>query len=101
MLPARSTIVLTGIGAVAALTLTACGGSSGTKASDAAATDNATASTGAPAAAGDNAVLEKVYKGTLQDPDATSRPAVKGKKIVIISAGQASISSSVPVNAAQ
>jgi ribose transport system substrate-binding protein len=34
-------------------------------------------------------------------PDTTSRPAVKGKKIVIISSGQSSISSSIPVNAAK
>jgi ribose transport system substrate-binding protein len=52
----------------------------------------------APAADG---VLAGVYKGTLSDPDAASRPAVKGKKLVIISSGQASISSSIPVNAAQ
>ena len=50
--------------------------------------------------AADQKVLNEVYKGTLSSPDATSRPAVKGKKIVVISAGQSSISSSVPVNAA-
>jgi len=51
--------------------------------------------------AADQQVLDQVYKGTLSSPDTTARPAVKGKKIVIISAGQASISSSVPVNAAK
>ena len=50
--------------------------------------------------AADQQVLNQVYKGTLASPDTTSRPAVKNKKIVIISAGQSSISSSVPVNAA-
>ena len=51
--------------------------------------------------AADQAVLDAVYKGTLSSPDPTSRPAVKGKKIVIISSGQSSISSSIPVNAAK
>jgi hypothetical protein len=41
------------------------------------------------------------YAGTLREPDATARPIAKGKKVVIISAGQASISSSVPVGAAE
>lgn len=41
------------------------------------------------------------YAGTLRDPDATARPIATGKKLVIISAGQASISSSVPVGAAE
>jgi ribose transport system substrate-binding protein len=58
----------------------------------------------APTSASNNAadqqVLNQVYKGTLSSPDATSRPAVKGKKIVVISGGQSSISSSVPSNAA-
>jgi len=44
--------------------------------------------------------LKALYKGTLKSPSTASRPAVKGKKIVIISAGQSSISASVPVNAA-
>lgn len=48
----------------------------------------------------ESATLKALYKGTLKSPSTASRPAVKGKKIVIISAGQSSISSSVPVNAA-
>src|SRR3954454_7205422 len=48
-----------------------------------------------------NPVLAEVYKGTLSEPDATARPAAKNKKIVIISSGQSSISSSIPVNAAK
>ena len=55
----------------------------------------------ASAPADSSGVLAAVYKGTLSDPASTPRPGVKGKKIVIISAGQASISSSIPVNAAQ
>lgn len=48
----------------------------------------------------ESAALKALYKGTLKSPSTASRPAVKGKKIVIISSGQSSISSSVPVNAA-
>ena len=50
--------------------------------------------------AAENATLAKVYKGTMTSPSDASRPAVKGKNIWIISAGQSSESSSVPVNAA-
>jgi ribose transport system substrate-binding protein len=46
------------------------------------------------------AELAALYTGTLKAPDGTPRPAAKGKKVVIISAGQASISSSLPSNAA-
>ena len=73
----------------------ACSSSSNT-----ASTLNQAPTTGTGAAA-DQKVLDQVYKGTLSSPDATSRPGVKNKKIVIISAGQSSISSSVPVNAAK
>ena len=48
-----------------------------------------------------NAVLEQVYKGTMTAPSSASRPAVPGKNIWIISSGQSSESSSVPVNAAE
>ena len=63
-------------------------------------TNTGQAPTTSAGSAADQAVLAGVYKGTLSSPDATSRPAVKHKKIVIISAGQSSISSSIPVNAA-
>jgi ribose transport system substrate-binding protein len=56
---------------------------------------------GASSAPVTDPALAAVYKGTLQSPDTSSRPAVKGKKIVIISSGQSSISSSIPVNAAK
>jgi ribose transport system substrate-binding protein len=59
------------------------------------------APTGTTNNAADQATLNGVYKGTLSSPDTTSRPGVKGKKIVIISSGQSSISSSIPVNAAK
>jgi ribose transport system substrate-binding protein len=42
-----------------------------------------------------------IYRGTSRLPDATPRPAVGGKRIVIISAGQASESTTVPVAGAQ
>ncbi|MDQ1700227.1 MAG: ribose transport system substrate-binding protein [Frankiaceae bacterium] len=89
----------------AALTLVAvalagaCGGTSKT-ASTTNTPDNQ-APTASTNNAGDQAVLAAVYKGTLTSPDPTPRPAAKGKKIVIISAGQSSISSSIPVNAAK
>ncbi len=41
------------------------------------------------------------YAGTLREPDAAPRPGAKDKRVVVISAGQASISSSVPVGAAK
>jgi len=59
------------------------------------------APTASASSSADQAVLDAVYKGTLTSPDTSSRPAVKGKKIVIISSGQSSISSSIPVNAAK
>jgi ribose transport system substrate-binding protein len=38
----------------------------------------------------------EAYKGTYRAVESTSRPAVKGKHVVVISAGQASISAQVP-----
>jgi ribose transport system substrate-binding protein len=46
------------------------------------------------------AELPKLYAGTSTQVNPTPRPAAKNKFVVIISAGQASISSSVPVDAA-
>jgi ribose transport system substrate-binding protein len=47
------------------------------------------------------AQLPKLYAGTSSKVNTTSRPAAKHKFVVIISAGQSSISSMVPVDAAQ
>ena len=47
------------------------------------------------------AELAKLYAGTSTAVNSTPRPAAKNKSIVIISSGQASISSSIPVDAAQ
>jgi ribose transport system substrate-binding protein len=77
----------------------ACGGSS-TSNTASGNNSNQAPTTSSGNSSADQAVLDQVYKGTLTSPDPTSRPAVKGKKIVIISGGQSSISSSVPVNAA-
>lgn len=86
--------VLAGAGLTAvALLLSACGSSSGPASSG----DGPAAPVASDAATSTNVN----YAGTLREPDATSRPAAKGKRVVIISAGQASISSSVPVAAAK
>ena len=89
---------LVGVGAIAALLLAGCGGGSETEA----ALDSAPVAPAASGAAssGDGALAAQ-YKGTLREPDGSSRPIAKGKKVAILSAGQASISSSVPVAAAE
>ena len=87
---ARRTAVGTGL-ALSALVLTACGGSSKTP---------ATGSTGggaAPVTSTGSSSAPIASSAPLHDPAATPRPGAKGKKIVVISSGQASISSSVPV----
>ncbi len=45
-------------------------------------------------------VVENLYKGTFRQPDPRTRIAAKGKKVAIISRGQGSPSSKVPVDAA-
>ena len=91
------TTTLAGAGlTAAALLLAACGGGSATSTAP---VDSAPV---APAASGAAATASSVdYSGTLREPASTARPAATGKKVVIISAGQASISSSVPVAAAK
>lgn len=54
----------------------------------------------AGAAPGGDPALAALYAGILKSPDTASRPVAKGKKVVVISSGQASISSAVPSNAA-
>lgn len=95
----RNRPTLVGAGLAAALLLAGCGGSS-----EPAETDTNTQPVGgnsapAVAPASDDSGLN--YEGTLREPDMTPRPIVRGKKIAILSAGQASISSSVPVGAAK
>ena len=84
--------------AASLLLLAGCGGGSNKAAPDTTATTPAggSGSTSAPAGASS----EQISSAPLKAPDATARPGAKGKKVVVISAGQASISSSVPVAAA-
>ena len=82
--------------AASAVVLSACSSSSNT-ASNSPQPNNSNSSS-APVT---NPVLQEVYKGTLASPDTTARGAAKGKSIWIISGGQSSESSSVPVNAAK
>src|SRR3954469_3041564 len=90
--------VIGSLTAAAALSLVAaCSTSSSGGPSDRSSEPTTTGS----AAASTDPDLVAVYKGTLSAPDATSRPGVKNKKVVIISSGQSSISSSIPVNAAK
>ncbi len=79
--------------AVSLLLVSACAGSSTGGTATPAASDSIPTTSGTVASDLD-------YTGTLKSPSDTSRPAAKGKKIVVISSGQASISSSVPSNAA-
>jgi ribose transport system substrate-binding protein len=89
------------------LALVAACSSSGSTSAPASSGSSSPAAAGqqAPVATGvsnqGSAALQALYKGTLKPPSSASRPAVKGKKIVIISAGQSSISSSIPVDAAE
>jgi ribose transport system substrate-binding protein len=82
------------LAAVAALSLAAA---CSTSSSGGTTTEPSTGSSNAS----ENPELAAVYKGTLTAPDGTAREGVKGKKLVIISSGQSSISSSIPVNAAE
>ena len=93
----RRTVAGAGL-ALGALLLSACGGSSTTTAGPTA-TGNAPGN--APAAGGGTGSTAAITSSApLHDPAATPRPGAKGKKIVVISSGQASISSSVPSNSA-
>ena len=88
--------LLTAATAATCLALTACSGSS-TKTAITSPTDAATPPTATGTTTTDAA---PVSSAPLHAPASTARPAAKGKKIVVISSGQASISSSVPVGAA-
>jgi ribose transport system substrate-binding protein len=76
--------------AAAAALFTACGGAS-------AGTSGGSAQTSFFVQAQAN--VQKDYQSTDRSPDTTSRPAVKAKKIVVISAGDEGESASVPVHA--
>ena len=83
---------------VAVLAMLMVGCSSSSKSTTGTATTQSGSGGGAlPAAI---AATTQAEKGTNRPVDPTSRPAAKGKHIVVISSGQASISSSVPSNGA-
>jgi ribose transport system substrate-binding protein len=92
MARSRTVLALLAAGVLAS----ACGGTS--KSANTSPDNSNQAPTTSATSAGDQATLAAVYKGTLTSPDATPRPAVKGKKIVIISSGHSSL---IPVNAAK
>jgi ribose transport system substrate-binding protein len=97
----RSAIV---ISLLAIALVSACSGSGGSgtaSKSPSAAPGGQQAPQASVAGQQESAKLKALYAGTLKSPSTASRPAVKGKKIVIISAGQSAISASVPVNAAE
>lgn len=95
-LTTRRTVAGTGL-ALTALLLTACSSSSTTTAGPSS-TGGAAPGFGSSASSGSTAAIES--SAPLHDPATTARPGAKGKKIVVISSGQASISSSVPSNSA-
>src|SRR5215472_5727131 len=79
--------VLAAVGAL----LAACGGASSGAGSSAAPTTFLGQA---------QANVQKDYQSTDRSPDTASRPAAKGKKIVVISAGDEGESAAVPVHAA-
>ncbi len=81
--------------ALAAL-LTACGGSS----SSSTPSTGTSSGTGASATGSSGSTGPVQSSAPLHNPSTASRPGAKGKKIVVISGGQAAISSSVPSNSA-
>lgn len=83
--------------AVAALAPAGCGGG-GTSGGGAGGTTPAGGAGDSLAAA--KAATAQAYRGTNRQVDPTPRPAVKGKRVVVISTGQASISSQIPSDAA-
>ena len=90
---------------VSVLTAAACGSSSKatTPAASTSTTPGPAATSSAPAAGGYQAAVAATAaaeKGTNRPVDPTPRPAVKGKSIVVISAGQATSSSQVPSDGA-
>ncbi|HZP14423.1 MAG TPA: substrate-binding domain-containing protein [Nocardioides sp.] len=87
--------VLTVVLIATVVTGAAC--SSSSKSSSSSGATTTTAAGGLDAAV---AAVAQAEQGTNRPVDATPRPAVKGKHIVVISSGQASISSQVPSDAA-
>jgi len=97
----RSAIVISVLAIALVSACSSSGGSGTASKSPSAAPGGQQAPQASVAGQQESAKLKALYAGTLKSPSTASRPAVKGKKIVIISAGQSSISASVPVNAAE
>jgi ribose transport system substrate-binding protein len=83
--------------AVLAVGVGGCGSGSGTD-------GDSGGPTASPAAPGTGDVMVEAreavaiaYRGTYRSPDATPRPAARGRKVAIISAGQVSPTSAIPV----
>ena len=95
----RPAVVITLLALAFVSACSSSGGSGSAAKSSAAPPSGQQAPSASVAGQQESAKLKALYKGTLRSPSTASRPAVKGKKIVIISAGQSSISSSIPVNA--
>jgi ribose transport system substrate-binding protein len=95
----RITAVL--LAAALAVAVGGCGGDDDGGSSGAAAEPSASASPGTGNVLDEaRASVDIAYKGTYRSPDATSRPAARGKKIAIISGGQESVTNSIPVDGA-
>src|SRR3954471_24839641 len=82
--------------AFGALALSACGEDK--QSSDSGSSSASTTKSDVPAGVADaSALLAKVKKGTSVEPDATARPAAKGKTIVLVSNGQNNASSALSI----
>lgn len=91
----RSPVVAAVLAAVLATALTACSSGNSKASSKSNGSANASASLLAATTA-----TSQAFKGTNRTVAPASRPAVKGKHVVVISSGQASISSQIPSDAA-
>lgn len=85
--------------AAVAIALAACGSSSSNNSTSGGGSGGGSGSAAA-ALAKAKASLPASYAGTSRNVDPTSRPAAKGKSVIVISAGQAADSSSVPSDGA-
>lgn len=83
---------------LAGLVATSCSSTTTTTSAGTPGSSNSASSSAALAAA--EARTAAAFKGTNQSVDPTPRPAVKGKFVVVISSGQASVSSSIPSDGA-
>jgi ribose transport system substrate-binding protein len=95
----RTSRIIGVVAAASLVVLSACSSSSKSSSSNATGTTPTTASSAAALTAA-QAATAQAEQGTNRQVDPTPRAAVKGKHVVVISAGQASISSMVPSDGA-